>query len=70
MLSVYYLLTNDCSTDDGSGESEADFTSATLSLAARNNPYVHQDSVQLQMLPLDVTSKKSYRYTNIHLYTK
>ncbi|CAG2206299.1 unnamed protein product [Mytilus edulis] len=51
----------DISTDDGSGESEADFTSATLSLAARNNPYVHQDSVQLQMLPLDVTSKKSYR---------
>ncbi|XP_052085555.1 uncharacterized protein LOC127723104 isoform X46 [Mytilus californianus] len=54
-------LPRDISTDDGSGESEADFTSATLSLAARNNPYVHQDSVQLQMLPLDVTSKKSYR---------
>lgn len=51
------------STDDGSELSEPDFTTpSTLSLAARNNPYVHQDTVQLQMLPLDTTQKKLHRY--------
>ena len=61
MISVFLFTNLIYSTDDGS-ESEADFSATTLSLAARNNPYVHQDAVHIQMLPFDVNPKKSYRY--------